>query len=524
MYKSDFLVIGTGLAGLNFALNAAEHGSVLVVTKNEMMEANTRYAQGGIAGVMNLEEDSFENHISDTLIAGDGLCDKEAVELMVKSAPKLIQELIDYGVKFTDKEEILDLGREGGHSKKRIVHAADATGKEVETVMLARVKNHPNIKILEHHFVMDLLTEHHLGIKVKKLPEIQCFGAYVLDQKKEKVHRMLARITVLATGGIGQVYQYTTNPSIATGDGVSMAYRAKAKISNMEFVQFHPTSLNLSEAKSFLITEALRGFGGVLRNSDGHAFMEEYDHRKDLAPRDIIARAIDDQLKTRGDKSVFLDVTHLDGEAVKEEFPTIYSTCISFGIDITKDQIPVVPAAHYGCGGVVTDLYGQTSIKRLFACGEIASTGVHGANRLASNSLLEALYFSKAASQKAIEKFKDFEYQENITEWDISGTFNTKEWILISHNREELQQIMWDYVGIVRSDLRLQRALRRVTLLFEEVEDFYERTTISVPLCELRNLISVAYLIIKAAMSRTENRGLHYNTDHVNNDKAIIHD
>lgn len=524
MYNSDFLVIGSGLAGLFFSLKAADNGQVTIVTKNKMMEANTRYAQGGIASVMNLDNDSFEDHISDTLIAGDGLCNREAVELMVREAPTLIKELISYGVRFTQKEEALDLGREGGHSSNRIVHAADATGLEVENVMLQRVKDHPNIRILEHHFAMDLLTEHHLSKGENVRSKTNCFGAYVLDAKNGKVLKITSKVTVLASGGAGQVYQYTTNPMIATGDGIAMAYRAKAKIANMEFVQFHPTSLNIEGAESFLISEALRGFGGILRNANGEAFMEKYDERKDLAPRDIIARAIDDQLKSRGDKSVYLDVTHLNAESVKEEFPTIYAKCLSFGIDITKDQIPVVPAAHYSCGGIETDLFGQTSVNRLFACGETASTGVHGANRLASNSLLEALYFAKKASEKASSQLTDFSNEANLPEWDESNTFSTKEWILISHNREEIRQLMWNYVGIVRSELRLKRALRRITFLYEEIEDFYDSTNVSIPLCELRNLTSVAYLIIKSAMNRTENRGLHFNLDHVNSKMSSKHD
>lgn len=510
----DFLVIGSGLAGLSFALKAAEYGTVAVVTKKEIMEANTRYAQGGISGVMDMDSDSFEKHIQDTLVAGAGIGDRQAVENMVKNAPRLIQELMEYGVNFTHKNGKLDLGREGGHSEHRVVHADDATGQEVENVMVSMVRNHPNITVLEHHFAMELLTEHHLGKKVKYLKQINCFGAYVLEEATEKVHTILAKTTILATGGAGQVYQYTTNPEIATGDGIAMAYRAKAKISNMEFVQFHPTSLNIPEADSFLISEALRGHGAILRNADGEAFMEQYDSRKELAPRDIVARAIDDQLKKRGDKSVYLDVTHLDAEETKTAFPNIYETCLQYGIDITNDHIPVVPAAHYFCGGVETDLHGRTSINRLFACGETACTGVHGANRLASNSLLEALYFADQAVEKASELTSAVDYQEDIPEWDESGTFNNREWVLISHNREELQQVMWDYVGIVRSDLRLERAIRRQTLLYEEVEDFYSRTRVNVPLCELRNLISIAYLIIRAAMNRKESCGLHYNIDY----------
>lgn len=509
----DFLVVGSGIAGLTFALKAAKHGKVAIVTKKEMMEANTAYAQGGIAGVLN-KHDSFEKHIADTMEAGAGLCKKEAVELVVKEGPRLIQELIDYGVNFTKKNGELDLGREGGHSENRIVHAADATGFEIETVMVNQVKNHPNIDIFEHHFAMELLTEHHLGMKVKTLEKIHCFGAYVLDEKADQVKRMLAKVTVLASGGAGEVYLHTTNPPVATGDGIAMAYRAKARVENMEFVQFHPTALAIPEADSFLISEAVRGFGGILRNADGVAFMEQYDERKELAPRDIVARAIDDQLKKRGDNHVFLDVTHLDADELIEEFPTIYETCLKYGLDITRNQIPVVPATHYTCGGVATDLEGQTTIDRLFACGETACTGLHGANRLASNSLLESLVFADRAFNKAVTIFENFDLREDVPEWDESGTANTEEWVLVSHNRRELRYVMSNYVGIVRSDLRLERALRRMELLFEETEDFYHRTKVSVPLCELRNLVCVGYLIVRSAMQRKESRGLHYNTDY----------
>lgn len=509
----DFLVIGSGLAGLSFALKAAEFGTVAVVTKREIDEANTSYAQGGISGVMDLDSDSFEKHVNDTLDAGAGLNDRKAVEAMVKEGPRLITELMDLGVNFTRENGELHLGREGGHSENRVVHAADATGWEVENVMVKNVRNHPNINVFEHHFAMELLTEHHLGKKVKYLKKIHCFGAYVLNEVTETVHRILAKTTILASGGAGAVYAKTTNPDIATGDGIAMAYRAKAKIKNMEFVQFHPTALNVPESDSFLISEALRGHGAILRNSEGEAFMEKYDPRKDLAPRDIVARAIDDQLKKRGDKSVFLDITHKPAGDTVQAFPNIYETCLKYGIDITKQWIPVVPAAHYFCGGVETDLQGRTSIERLYACGEVACTGVHGANRLASNSLLEALFFADQAVKSASIEFKSLSFNTSIPAWDESGTFNNKEWVLISHNREELQQIMSDYVGIVRSDLRLERALRRQTLLYEEVEDFYMRTRVSIPLFELRNLISIAYLIIIAAMNRKESLGLHYNLD-----------
>lgn len=520
-FNYDFLVIGSGIAGLTFALKAAEHGSVAVVTKKEMMEANTAYAQGGIAGVLS-KHDSYDKHIADTLEAGAGLCNREAVEVVVKEGPDLIRELIEYGVQFTKKAGELDMGREGGHSENRIVHAADATGFEVISVLVQKTINHPNIDVFEHHFAMELLTEHHLGMKVKALDKIHCYGAYVLKDKTDTVHRFLAKVTVLATGGAGEVYQHSTNPPVATGDGIAMAYRAKAKIENMEFVQFHPTSLAIPEAGSFLISEAVRGYGGILRNEDGVAFMENYDERKELAPRDIVARAIDDQLKKRGEDHVFLDVTHLDAESVKNEFPMIYETCLKYGLDITQKQIPVVPANHYACGGVSTDLNGQTTIDRLFACGETACTGLHGANRLASNSLLESLVFSDRAFKKSVHLITDLDYREDIPEWDESGTVNTEEWVLISHNRQELRQVMWNYVGIVRSNLRLERAMRRTELLFEETEDFYHRTKVNVPLCELRNLVCVGYLIVRSAMQRKESRGLHYTTDYPETSKETF--
>ena len=508
------LIIGSGLAGLSFALKAAESARVAVITKNELKETNTWYAQGGIAGVMDLNHDSFEKHIQDTLVAGAGLCDTNAVSKMVYKAPQLIQELVDYGVGFTRKGDELDLGKEGGHSENRIVHAADATGREVENVLAKRVKNHPNIDVYEYFFAMELLTEHHLGKKVKYLPEIHCFGVYALNCKEGIVETFLAKKTVLATGGIGEVYAYTTNPTIATGDGIAMAYRAKAHIQHMEFVQFHPTTLQIPEADSYLITEALRGFGAILRNSSGHAFMIDYDKSGELAPRDIVARAIDDQLKKRGDKAVFLDASSLESSVLLEHFPNIAKECAKYGLDITKDYIPVVPAAHYLCGGIRVDEFGQSSIKHLYAIGETAYTGVHGANRLASNSLLEALHYADTAVNHALKQYDNIDFEAGIPDWNVEGTFNNKEWILVSHNREELQQVMWDYVGIVRSDMRLERALRRQTLLYNEVEEFYHRTSLTPELLELRNLISIAYLIIQAAMARKESCGLHYNVDY----------
>ncbi len=510
----DFLVIGSGIAGLTFALKAAEHGMVGIITKKEIMEANTAYAQGGIAGVFDTEQDSFEKHIEDTLTAGAGLCNREAVECIVRNAPRLIEELIQMGAEFTRRKGELHLGREGGHSENRIVHAADATGWEIERALVNKVRNHPNIEVFEHHFAVDLLTEHHLGEDVALDDPITCFGAYVLDEQNSTVHRMLSKMTILAAGGAGQVYLHSTNPEVATGDGIAMAYRAKTRIENMEFVQFHPTALAIPEADSFLISEAVRGFGGILKNESGEAFMKHYDEREELAPRDIVARAIDDQLKKSGAKSVFLDITHKDPHKIRNAFPTIYDTCLSYGLDITKKPIPVVPAAHYTCGGIATDLNGATSIDRLFACGETACTGVHGANRLASNSLLESLVFADRAANEAIEMLNGMELNHDIPPWDASGTVNTEEWILISHNKQEVQQVMWDYVGIVRSDLRLERAERRIKMLYEEVEDFYHRTRVSVPLCELRNLVSVAHIIVQSAMQRKESRGLHYTTDY----------
>lgn len=520
--KFDFLVIGSGIAGLTFALKAAEHGTVGVVTKKEIMEANTAYAQGGIAGVFDTDKDSFEKHIEDTLEAGAGLCNREAVEAIVRNAPHLIEQLMEMGAEFTRKKGELHLGREGGHSENRIVHAADATGWEIEQTLVNKVRSHSNITIFEHHFALELLTEHHLGQHVTRHDPITCFGIYVLDEESSQVMRMLSKVTVLATGGAGQVYLHSTNPPVATGDGIAMAYRAKARIENMEFVQFHPTSLAIPEADSFLISEAVRGYGGILKNAAGEAFMKEYDEREELAPRDIVARAIDDQLKKTGAKSVFLDITHKDPEKTKNAFPTIYETCLSYGIDITQKPIPVVPAAHYTCGGIATDLKGRTTIERLFACGETACTGVHGANRLASNSLLESLVFADRAAEQAIGIIDRLDINTEIPEWDASGTVNTEEWILVSHNKQEIQQVMWDYVGIVRSDLRLERAMRRIDLLYKEVEDFYHRTRVSVPLCELRNLVSVAYIIVRSAMQRKESRGLHYTTDYPETAKEKI--
>lgn len=516
---SDFLVIGSGIAGLSYALKVAEFGTVAIVTKKEKAESNTNYAQGGIAAVVSTD-DNFEHHINDTMKAGAYLCHKDIVELVVKEGPERINELIQFGVQFTQNGKGLDLGKEGGHSHHRIVHAADLTGKEIERALLAKIAATPSIKIYENHISIDLITEHHLfGTEKQSLDSTHCWGAYVLDAEKNIVKTFLASTTLLATGGAGQVYLHTTNPLIATADGIAMAYRAGAKIANMEFIQFHPTSLFNSGSPSFLISEAVRGFGAILRNKNGEDFMKKYDPQGSLAPRDIVARAIDTELKRSGDECVFLDLRHLKEEAIKEHFPNIYERCLKFGIEITQQLIPVVPAAHYSCGGVVTDKNGATSIRGLYAVGEVSMTGLHGANRLASNSLLEAVVFSHRAAE-TIQKNNQHKTSipSNIPDWDDSGTNNSEEWILVSHNRKEIQQLMWDYVGIVRSNHRLERANRRIGLILEEVKDFYNRTKVSEGLIELRNIVCVAELIIRSALTRKESRGLHYTTDYQNTD------
>ena len=513
--ESDFLVIGSGIAGLSYALKAAELGTVAIVTKKEKAESNTNYAQGGIAAVVS-NTDSFEHHINDTMKAGGYLCHKPVVELVVNEGPLRIKELVDVGVQFTQNEQGLDLGKEGGHSHHRIVHAADLTGKEIERALLAKISAHPNIRIYENHISIDLITEHHLfGSEKQSRGSIHCWGAYVLDVEQNVVKTFLASTTLLATGGAGQVYLHTTNPLIATGDGIAMAYRAGATIANMEFIQFHPTTLYNSGSPSYLISEAVRGFGAILRNKKNEDFMKKYDPQGSLAPRDIVARAIDSELKRSGDECAYLDLKHLSSVSVKTHFPNIYERCLKFGIDITKDLVPVVPAAHYSCGGVITDQNGATLISGLYAVGEVSMTGLHGANRLASNSLLEAVVFS----HRAVEAVKRSDLQKNkiitnIPDWDDSGTINSEEWILVSHNRKEIQQLMWDYVGIVRSNHRLERAQRRIKLILEEVKDFYKRTKVTEGLIELRNLSCVADLIIRSALERKESRGLHFTTDY----------
>ncbi|MCP9770908.1 L-aspartate oxidase [Lacihabitans sp. LS3-19] len=514
MRKTDFLVIGSGIAGLSFALKASKKGKVLILTKVNADETNTKYAQGGIATVFNPNTDSFEKHISDTLIAGDGLCDKKIVEIVVTEGPARINELIEYGANF-DKEESgeYNLTREGGHSEKRILHYKDITGWEIERALLEQVQANPNIEILTHYFAVEIITQHQLGESTDA--NIECYGVYALNVGTGEVETILAKNTLMATGGAGHIYAATTNPVIATGDGIAMVYRAGGKVRDMEMIQFHPTSLyNPGSFPSFLITEAVRGEGGVLRNKNGKEFMYDYDERGSLAPRDIVARSIDAEMKKTGEEFVYLDITHKPKELILEHFPNIYEKCLSIGLDITKNQIPVTPAAHYLCGGILVDENGRTNIQNLFACGECSSTGLHGANRLASNSLLEAAVFGHRISQVALKDIEYASFNEKVPDWNEFGAVQSDEEILVTHNTRELQRMMTDYVGIVRTDFRLERALTRLNMLKEETEEFYRKTKLSVKLCELRNLILCAQMVIKSAQKRKESRGLHYNTDY----------
>jgi L-aspartate oxidase len=529
----DFLVVGSGIAGLSFALEAADHGDVIVVTKRAREESNTRYAQGGIAAVLD-ESDSFEAHVNDTITAGAGLNHVRAVELTVNDAPARIAMLRKAGAKFDLAASVghadesspslmsapvqdLDLHLEGGHSARRIVHAGDMTGKEVERALVAAVAAKKNARILEEHMAVDLITLAKYGG-----PEV-CAGAYVLDVEQGKVETILARATVLATGGAGKVYLYTTNPDVATGDGIAMAFRAGAEVANMEFYQFHPTCLFHPQAKDFLISEALRGEGAILKRLDGTPFMKEFDPRAELAPRDIVARAIDHEMKRSGAEHVLLDITHKDAAFIKEHFPGIYAQCMRFGIDITREPIPVVPAAHYLCGGIMTDLEGRTTIPGLWAIGECAHTGLHGANRLASNSLLEGMVFAHRAAEALVEIDRSKPWP-HVPDWDVGEAVPSDEAVVITQNWDELRRLMWNYVGIVRSDKRLRRAARRIALLQEEIAEYYWKYFVTRDLLELRNIATVAQLIVECAAARRESRGLHFTIDHQTIDPKMARD
>ncbi len=512
----DFLVIGSGVAGLCFALKAAEYGKVCMVTKTKTDEGSTRYAQGGIASVV-YKPDTYEKHIQDTMVAGDELSDRKIVEMTIRESTDRVMELVNWGVDFDrNRDGSFALAKEGGHSEYRVLHHKDMTGYEIEEKLILAAKKHQNIEIVENRIALEIITQHHLGIEVtRRSKDITCYGAYIFNPETNTVDTVLAKITMMATGGIGMVYEHTTNPKVATGDGIAMVYRAKGAVRGMEFVQFHPTSLyNPKESPSFLITEAMRGAGAILKDAAGNAFMDKYDKRGSLAPRDIVARAIDTEMKRQGVDHVYLDTTVIPKQEMFEHFPNIYAKCLSIGIDATKEMIPVVPVAHYSCGGIQTDEWGATTIQNLFAAGECASTGLHGANRLASNSLLEALVFSHRACLKSVELLPTISYCHDVPDWDSEGTVLNEEMVLITQSRKEVQTIMSSYVGIVRSNLRLQRAFDRLEILYRETEDLYKKSILIPEICELRNLINVGYLIIRNAMDRKESRGLHYSLDY----------
>jgi L-aspartate oxidase len=524
MKEYDFAVIGSGIAGLSFALKAAKHGSVAVITKRKGADTNTAWAQGGIACVTS-DEDSFELHVRDTLEAGAGLCDEAVVRMIVTEGPERIRELAELGLQFDEREvgghRELDLGKEGGHSKRRVLHVQDVTGREIEETLLRQLGRQSHVQLLENHMAVDLITAAKLGFAT----EDRCLGVYVLDEKTGDVETIRSNRIVLATGGCGKVYLYTTNPDIATGDGVAMAWRAGVEVANMEFIQFHPTCLFHPEAKSFLISEAVRGEGGILRNNRGEDFMKRYDPRGSLASRDIVARAIDAEIKRSGAKCVFLDITHKPPEFIRERFPHIYQTCLRFGIDMSKQAIPVVPAAHYQCGGIKTDINGATSLPGLYAIGEVACTGLHGANRLASNSLLEGLVVAHRAAAAAVQVRSTLKQKIPLPEWKSGNVQDVDELVVIYHNWDEIRRLMWDYVGIVRTDKRLQRASARLRNLQREIREFYWNFKVSVDLLELRNLAATAALIVDSALCRKESRGLHYTLDYPEaDDRQFKHD